>query len=58
MSTDKVNNNNTSLSNEEILALIHQEYLSIISESGVPLWVLDYYKGVEEPRLLKNDNND
>ena len=58
MSTDKVNNNNTPLSNEEILALIHQEYLGIISESGVPLWVLDYYKGVEEPRPLKNDNND
>jgi len=32
-----------SLSRDELLAIQHEEYIQRVSDSGIPLWVLDYY---------------
>lgn len=32
----------------------HEEFMEQVSESGVPLWMLQYYG---EPKPLNNDNN-
>lgn len=32
-----------SLNGDELLAIEHDKYLLRVSESGIPLWVLDYY---------------
>lgn len=42
------------LSNEDALLQEHEEFMKQVSESGVPLWVLQYYG---EPKPLNNDNN-
>lgn len=32
-----------SKSQDDILQQEHEEYIKLINESGVPLWILDYY---------------
>ena len=34
------------LSNDEYLCLLHAEYIRQVTESGVPLWTLQYYGDV------------
>jgi hypothetical protein len=43
------------LNNEDILMQEHEEFLKQVSESGVPLWLLQYY-GYQTQKLIYEDN--